>query len=185
MATQASPSAIEIYGSGNCNTYISSKFNLSIKIMQIKDLTRREFTIESTRTRNTFLQFEKLLNELRGKNLKIEIIEHINRDIDEINSVIATGDSFRRLIKKRETKIIEILEKTMKLVPINYYRNYWMSVGLAAFGLPLGVVFGTVFGNMAFIGVGLPLGLVIGQAVGTHMDKKAKEEGRQLNLKIE
>jgi hypothetical protein len=37
---------------------------------------------------------------------------------------------------------------------------------------------------MAFLGIGLPVGMVIGMAVGSGMDKKAFEAGRQLDLEI-
>ncbi len=57
-----------------------------------------------------------------------------------------------------------------------------MSLGMAAFGLPLGVVFGSSTGNMGLLGIGLPIGMVIGMGVGSKMDKKAFEEGRQLDL---
>ncbi len=55
---------------------------------------------------------------------------------------------------------------------------------MSVFGVPLGVVFGASFGNMGFIGIGLPIGMVIGMALGVSMDKKAFEEGRQLDLEI-
>ena len=36
----------------------------------------------------------------------------------------------------------------------------------------LGVAYGSITGNMAFIGIGLPIGMALGIAVGTGMDKK-------------
>ena len=66
----------------------------------------------------------------------------------------------------------------------NHYRNTWLALGMAAFGIPLGVAFGTSSGNMGLIGIGLPIGMVIGMAVGSGMDKKAVESGRQLDLEI-
>jgi len=59
-----------------------------------------------------------------------------------------------------------------------------MALGMAAFGMPIGIVFGSIIGNMAFIGLGLPLGMVMGLALGTNKDKTAFEEGRQLNVEI-
>ena len=55
---------------------------------------------------------------------------------------------------------------------------------MAAFGIPLGVAFGTSAGNMGLLGVGLPIGMVIGMAVGSDMDKKAFKDGKQLDLEI-
>ena len=66
----------------------------------------------------------------------------------------------------------------------NHYRNTWLALGMAAFGIPLGVAFGMSLRNLAFLGIGLSIGLAIGIAVGTGMDKKAFEEGRQMDLEI-
>jgi hypothetical protein len=81
-------------------------------------------------------------------------------------------------------RLIKLIEKEVKLVPKNYYRNLWLTLGMAGFGIPIGVAFGASLGNMAFIGVGLPIGLAFGIALGTGMDKKALAEGRQLDLEI-
>lgn len=59
-----------------------------------------------------------------------------------------------------------------------------MALGMVVFGLPLGIAFGTILDNIGLLGIGLPIGMVIGLAVGTGMDKKAKEEGRQLNIEV-
>ena len=82
------------------------------------------------------------------------------------------------------TKIIKKLEKEVKLVPKNYYSYLWLAIGIASFGVPIGVAFGAMLGNMAFLGIGLPIGLAIGFLVGYEMDKKAYEEGRQLDVEI-
>ena len=37
---------------------------------------------------------------------------------------------------------------------------------------------------MAFLAIGIPLGMAIGIGLGTGMDKKALEEGRQLDIEI-
>ncbi len=153
--------------------------------MQINELNQRQVADNSVKTRKAYDQLDKLLNVLKKKNLTDRIIGSINRDVDKINSIPYHGKAYRRLINKSISGIVELVATELKLVPVNYYRNYWMSLGLAVFGLPLGIVFGTTFGNMAFIGTGLPLGLVIGMAVGMRMDKKALEEDRQLDINIE
>lgn len=55
---------------------------------------------------------------------------------------------------------------------------------MAAFGVPLGVALGLILDNMGLIGIGLPIGMLIGLAVGAHMDKKALDEGRQIDFEI-
>ncbi|MBK8045016.1 MAG: hypothetical protein IPK21_21620 [Haliscomenobacter sp.] len=59
-----------------------------------------------------------------------------------------------------------------------------MSLGMAAFGLPIGVAFGMSLGNIGLLGSGLPIGLAIGVALGSGLDKKAFKEGKQLDLDI-
>ncbi len=130
------------------------------------------------------MQFEKLLIELRKKELPDGLVVSINKDIEELNSISSSGDELRKIVKKKQTRIIKLLEKVLKLVPKNYYRNLWLAVGMAAFGIPIGVALGTSLGNMAFLGIGVPFGLAIGIAVGTGMDKKAFKERRQIDLEI-
>jgi hypothetical protein len=88
------------------------------------------------------------------------------------------------LIKQKQTKIIKLLEKELKIVPKNYYRNIWLAVGMSVFGLPIGVAFGVSIGNMGLLAIGLPIGMAIGTLVGSRMDKKAFEENRQLDIEI-
>ena len=55
---------------------------------------------------------------------------------------------------------------------------------MSAFGIPIGVAFGSSVGNMGLLAIGMPIGMGIGIAVGAHMDKKAADQGRQLDLEI-
>jgi hypothetical protein len=59
-----------------------------------------------------------------------------------------------------------------------------MAIGMSAFGIPLGVAFGASLGNMGLLGIGIPIGMVFGMAIGSGMDKKAIQEGRQLDLEM-
>ncbi|MUP16208.1 hypothetical protein DWB61_13590 [Ancylomarina euxinus] len=111
-------------------------------------------------------------------------MDTINKDIEVLNSFSGANKDFLKLLIKKQTKILQLLEKELKLVRKNHYMTLWMSIGMAAFGLPMGAAFGVSLGNMAFIGVGLPLGIALGMAYGTTLDKKACEEGKQLNVDI-
>ena len=122
--------------------------------------------------------------ELRRKELTNETVNSINDRIARINSVTGSEKELRKQIKNTQSGIIKLIEKEHKLVTKNHYRNTWLVVGMAVFGIPLGVAFGASLGNMAFLGIGLPIGMAIGSAVGTAMDKKAFEEGRQIDLEI-
>ncbi len=152
--------------------------------MKFSKLNQKPGIDKNIKLEETYLQFEKLLIELRKKELPDGIVVSINKDIEDLNSISCSGNELRKIVRKKQTRIIKSLEKELKLVPKNYYRNFWLAVGMAVFGIPIGAAFGASLGNMAFIGIGLPIGLVIGIAVGTGMDKKAFKEGRQIDLEI-
>lgn len=139
---------------------------------------------EDFKLNKIYALFTKLLSELEKRELPDEIVVSINKDIDEINSVTNSGNELRKQIKQRLQRIIKLLEKNLKLVPKNYYRNMWMVLGMSVFGVPMGVAFGTSLGNMGYLAIGLPIGLAIGIGVGDGMDKKALKEGRQLDIEI-
>lgn len=150
--------------------------------MKIKNLKQRPDIQKNTKLNNAYIQFEKLINELRNKELSDELVEFVNVNIEKLNLI--SGKELRSEIRKNQSKIIRRIEKELKIVPKNYYRNMWLAIGMSVFGIPLGVAFGASFGNMGFIAIGLPIGMVIGIAVGTVMDKKAFDEGRQLDMEL-
>lgn len=152
--------------------------------MEFKELDKRVNIDQNKKLNNTYSQFGELLNELNKKELPNEVISSINSGIEEINSFKESEKGLRKLIRKAQSRIIKLIEKELKLVTKNHYRNTWLAIGMSVFGIPLGVAFGTSLGNMGFIGIGLPIGMAIGMAIGTGMDKKAFEEGRQLDLEI-
>ena len=149
-------------------------------IIELKD--RLEFDADS-KMYKLYIQFTQLINELRKKDLPDVIVEAINEDIKDLNS-LTTAEQVKVAVKQKQTKIMKLLEKQLKIVPINYYRNIWLAVGMSAFGLPIGVTFGLSLHNMGLLGIGLPIGMAIGLGVGSGMDKKALQEGRQLNVEI-
>ncbi len=152
--------------------------------MKIDELYQKADIDKNVELKQTYLQFEKLLFELRKRKLLDKVVISVNKEIGELNSTAIAVDDMRKIIKKTQTRIINLLEKEVKLVPKNYYRNLWLVIGMPAFGLPIGVAIGSILGNMAFLGIGLPIGLAIGITIGSLMDKKAFEEGRQLDVEI-
>ena len=152
--------------------------------MNIIELKDRQNLSDDSKLSRIYIQFGELLNQLRKKNLPQNIIVVVNQDIEELNTTSFTGNDFRKLIKQKQTKIIKLLEKELKIVPKNYYRNIWLAVGMSVFGLPIGVAFGVSIGNMGLLAIGLPIGMAIGTLVGSRMDKKAFEENRQLDIEI-
>ncbi len=152
--------------------------------MEVKQLRHREDSASKSKLNKTQIQFTELIGELNNKNLPDQTVEIINKHIEELNSPLLSDRAFKSLLIKKQAQIIKLLEKTHKLVPINYYRNLWMVLGMSAIGLPIGVAFGASIGNMGLLATGLPVGMVIGLAMGSAMDKKASKEGRQLNIEL-
>ncbi len=151
--------------------------------MDIKALNKRSDIAQNKKLHRAFLQFEKLIYELNKKEVPGEIVSTVNTYIDAVNSISNSEKEFRKQLKKSRSGILKLIEKELKLVTKHHYRNMGMAIGLA-----LGVAFGSAFGsttnNMSLIGVGIPIGMAIGIAIGTTMDKKAKENGKQLDLEI-
>jgi hypothetical protein len=150
--------------------------------MKINSLKPRPEISNKPKLQKVYTQFEKLIDELKAIALPEKITVFINASIDELNLI--SHEKLRSQTKKKQSKIITLIEKELKIVPINHYRNTWMAIGMSAFGIPLGVALGASLGNMGFIAIGLPIGMAIGLSVGTSMDKKAQEEGRQLNMEV-
>jgi hypothetical protein len=152
-------------------------------IMEIIELKEKAGISDNVNLNNLYQQFQELLKELRKRELPDNIVEFINRDIEELNSSASSGKELRKLFKKKQNTIVQLLEKELKIVPKSYYQNLWLAIGMSVFGLPIGIVFGMlVLDNMAFFAIGIPIGMVIGMSVGSGMDKKAFQEGRQLDV---
>jgi len=140
--------------------------------------------IDHKRLRKAYALFGRLLSELRKKELPEDLVRDINRDIDKLNAIPVADKDFKKQLMRTQATLLDHLEKELKIVTKNNYRNRWTGIGIAL-GVPFGVAFGTALGNMAFIGIGIPIGLAIGVGIGTDMDKKAAKEGRQLDIEIE
>ena len=133
----------------------------------------------------TYKSFQVLIVLLTQKELAPEIKDSISQSIGHLNRFPTADKKFSKYLHSQQKEILKQVEKRHKWVPKNYYRNLWTALGMSVFGIPMGVVFGIMVDNMAYLGIGLPLGLAIGAAVGSNMDKKAKEEGRQLDVEVE
>ncbi len=144
-----------------------SEFNNSIKVSKLQ------------------LKLNALIEELNKRTLPDNIVLSFNALISEVNNYEGDKSGYIRKLRKVRFYIIRTCEKELKLVPRNLYMVRWMSIGLSAFGVPLGVIYGMLMDNMGFIGVGIGIGMTIGLSVGAGMDKKAKKEGRQLDVDMQ
>lgn len=131
-----------------------------------------------------YIQFSKLITELNARDLPDDTVLYINKEIEAINATTKKGSNLKRLLLKGQSKIISLVERELKIVPKNYYRNRWWVIGMAVFGIPIGIALSAGNKNFGSIALGLPIGLAIGLAVGAEKDKKAFREGLQLNVQL-
>lgn len=150
--------------------------------MELKSLKKRPKTERFPRALKTFNKFNQLLKDLSQKKLSVATINKINTMVYDLNHSLAKQRVYHENLRKAYSDIIKILRKEEKIVQKDYYRNQWLALGMSTFGIPIGVVFGLVFGNMAYIGAGLPIGMAVGLAIGINLDKKARNDNKQLNL---
>ena len=150
----------------------------------MKKLIERHNTADDTKASLAYLQFGKLIDALELRQLPDETISFLNQEIEQLNAIEVSDSSFVKAIKRSENKVVKFIEKEHKIVPKNYYRKLWMIMGISGFGIPLGVAVGLSLGNMGMIGLGFPIGMAVGIGVGSKMDKKAFEEGRQLDFEM-
>lgn len=136
----------------------------------------------SPKEKEQYLLLQELLLELEQKEVPEDIIEDLNKELDKINFSLNSGETIKTRLYKGRSRILELLEKKLELVPKNHYRNRWLALGIAAFGIPLGTVFSITLDNFAFISIGFPFGLALGLSIGTSLDKKAQENGKQLDF---
>jgi hypothetical protein len=152
--------------------------------MILKELNERNDIAENAKLNSAYMNFKKLLTELNIRALPDEINSFINTQVDALNLISDSGKEFKKQLCKKRTAIVKRIENDLKIVPKNHYRNTWLILGMTIYGVPLGVVFGAIMGNMGLLGIGLPIGMAIGMAIGSKMDKKAVAEGRQLDVEF-
>lgn len=104
------------------------------------------------------------------------------RDLeDEFASILEEikNDSQARINKKYLLHVkmaLDHLQKEHKLVAPGYYTNLYMVYGISI-GLPFGIIFWQLLGQMALIGIGLPIGIAMGLSIGSKLDNEAKGKG--------
>lgn len=142
-------------------------------------LKQRAETAEKRGLRERLHSLGSLLHALEEHDLPEEELEPFMTEIEEA----LAGDELRRgTLEKIEARLAQELEKTHGLVRPHHYRDQWLALGMASFGLPLGVAFGLLLDQMAYIGIGLPLGIAIGSAIGARKDQEAERAGRVLSI---
>jgi hypothetical protein len=145
-------------------------------------LEDRKGIADNKRLANDFHYFQSLINALNKKKIPDDMTSSINRVIGFINSLHASDKIMIRKIEEGERIILELVEKRLGLVPKKHYFNYWITMGVTLYGLPIGVLMYFLLGSLVYIAVGLPIGMMIGIYRGNRKDKKAETEGKQLEI---
>ncbi len=149
--------------------------------MPLSSITPRATFEENPKLAQAFHNLSSLLTAIRQKSITSVHEQKITEMIAGVNNFSGPDPELLKQLKSAQVGILNLLENDLQLVPKNHYQLQWLALGMAAFGIPLGVVFGAALGNLAFMGIGLPIGLGVGIAIGTAKDKQAADEGRQLD----
>ncbi len=150
--------------------------------MEIKNLKFRYILDQQRILTDEYADFGRLISEMQKKYIPSDVIILINQEIEEINFFTGPEEELLKALRKAKSRILALIGKELDLVAKNHYRNIWRVLGMIAFGIPLGLTFGASFGNMALLALGLPLGLIFGMIVGSSLDKKAYDNGKQLDI---
>lgn len=126
-----------------------------------------------------------IIEALNQKQLPVETVRMLNDTISTLLDIDPRERGYSRAMYKVLVKVLEIVREKHQIVTKNYYRNYWMPIGMSVFGLPIGVAIGIAVDNMGYMGAMLPIGLVLGMAYGGQLDKKAIEENRVIDIEVE
>ena len=157
-------------------------FKLKLYSMKLQFLTGKEEIADQVKGLLAQVHsLNRLILAANAHNLPDEFVADFNSKIGQLSS-IQEPKALKKGIWKVFTGLQNQLRSEYNLVTPDFYRNLWLGLGMAALGIPFGVAFSAALGNFAFIGIGLPIGLAMGIAIGTSLDKKAKNEGRVLEV---
>jgi len=145
------------------------------------------------------------LNDLTGRSIDQKTGESIQRLIALLETLVE-----RNVFSKDASKMLQRLESMMfkverqpertkyfvdrcfsdllgisakffRLVKKRHYLNEWVANGMS-FGVVLGVLAYSFTRDAIYIALGIPVGLAIGVAIGGVLERKAKQEGRILEV---
>ena len=82
--------------------------------MRIIELRGRQHIADNGKV---YIQLGEPLKQLRRRKLPHEIIEQINLDVEEANDTTLEGNELKKLIKQKQTSILKLVERELKIVP--------------------------------------------------------------------
>lgn len=86
--------------------------------MEITDLNKRPNIEQNEKLNKKYLQFEKLLAELKKRELTTEIIGSINGNVELVNAIGDSETELKKQVRKSQSKILRHIEKDLKRVRI-------------------------------------------------------------------
>lgn len=149
--------------------------------MSIQPLISRPSFEENPKLAKPASKLSSLLASIEKKDIPVSVESEINEIIKGVNDFPGPDPFLIKQITSAQTAILKLLEKELGIYPKNHFQTLWLTIGMTAFGIPMGLAFGTAMGNLAFLGIGLPMGMAIGIAIGNSKDKEAAAKGKQLD----
>lgn len=150
--------------------------------MQYTEIKRKNWADENIKAQQAYDSYDRLLKAISEKEIPEKIQKIVEMEISEVNAFEEGQGSVFVFIKKSQVTLLSVLESELGIVAKNHYRNQWMALGLAAFGIPLGVVLGMLADNYGLMGLGMAIGLPVGMLIGKKKDDKAAADGKQLDF---
>ncbi|WP_057939706.1 hypothetical protein [Algoriphagus resistens] len=149
--------------------------------MPLSTLSPRPSIAENPKLAKATHNLSTLLVAIEEKGCPESVESQINEIITGVNNFHGPDPQLIKQMGLAQTAILKLVKNELGLVGKNHYQLQWLALGMATFGIPLGIVFGAALGNMAFLGIGLPIGIGVGLAIGSGKDKQAEEQGKQLD----
>ncbi|SDS46735.1 hypothetical protein SAMN04487764_2285 [Gillisia sp. Hel1_33_143] len=120
-----------------------------------------------------------LIAEIKSKNIPEEVCYKINYQIDKVNScAIDNSIKIQNLLDMTYHSILHIIKTDLGIIPKNYYRDLYTTLGMTIFGLPLGLLLTATLDNSINLVFGVVFGLIFGVILGTRKDKIAQQENK-------
>jgi len=148
----------------------------------LNSLRKPSFLDQSDRLLKSFEKTQALIEDLNQRELPLETKEAIQTAIEQVNNAPEKLKDYRKSLRKAYSTIVRRVQKDMGLSTKGYHLALWMSMGMAVFGVPFGIMFGAALDNMGLMSLGIPIGMGIGVAIGASLDEKAAKAGKQLSI---
>ncbi|MEL6804098.1 MAG: hypothetical protein AAFO91_09985, partial [Bacteroidota bacterium] len=136
----------------------------------LQTLQRPAFIENDKGFNKQFTRLETILEDLNSRSIASTTSDSINAQIEEINQHTGNKASYKKAFGSGSREITTLLQKAEGLTPKAYYQTLWMSLGMAAFGLPIGLLIALSVDNWGLLAIGLPIGSAVGVILGMSFD---------------